>query len=61
MGRHHVLDVLVGVVLGFVYVKLWQPFWIGPDAASHLREAVRVALLGVPHVMKTRSFGQLGM
>lgn len=46
LGRHHVLDVLVGVVLGILYVMLWQPFWIGPSFSAQMRNSLRHSLLG---------------
>lgn len=52
LGRHHVLDVVVGAFLGASYVLLWQPFWIGPAFSASLRDALRSAILGTPQVAK---------
>ena len=34
MYRHHILDVVGGVVIGFLEALLLAIFWIGPDTAK---------------------------
>lgn len=36
LRRHHVLDVLAGIVLGLVNSLLISLIWLGPDAAVYL-------------------------
>jgi presqualene diphosphate phosphatase len=39
LGRHHVLDVLVGIVLGALYIFMVDKLWIPESAAVVLRDA----------------------
>lgn len=55
LGRHHVLDVLLGFALGVSYVYIWDPLWISAEFASSLRDALRSALLGSAHIAKAVS------
>lgn len=55
LGRHHVLDVLIGFVLGMSYVYLWDPLWINVGFASSLRDALRSALFGSAQIAKSAS------
>ncbi len=48
LGRHHVLDVTVGLALGIAYVAIWHKFWISATVADSLRKQIRHALLGSP-------------
>lgn len=42
LGRHHVLDVMVGVVLGVMYVLMWGGgVWLGEGAAAAVRQFLR--------------------
>ncbi|CDF35937.1 unnamed protein product [Chondrus crispus] len=41
LGRHHILDVVAGCMLGLSYVYAWQHFWIGEVMASDLRNDLR--------------------
>lgn len=36
MYRHHILDVLGGVVIGFLEVLLMAIIWIGPESATSI-------------------------
>lgn len=45
MGRHHVLDVVFGLVIGTLYVLAGNKFWIGNDVAGSIRLAVRGLVL----------------
>lgn len=47
LGRHHVLDVIFGYLLGVVYVYAWDPVWIGASFADGLRSDLRSSLFGV--------------
>lgn len=55
LGRHHVLDVLFGFILGVTYVYAWEPFWIDEKFAEFLRDGLRSALFVSAHVAKTVS------
>lgn len=55
LGRHHVLDVLLGFALGVSYVYIWDPLWINAEFASSLRDALRSALFGSAHIAKAAS------
>lgn len=36
MFRHHILDVLGGVLLGLIEALMMAVIWVGPEAASTL-------------------------
>lgn len=44
LGRHHVLDVICGALVGASYVFWWNPLWISDDYA----QALRSGLMGAP-------------
>lgn len=46
LGRHHVLDVGVGLVLGIFYVVVWHHFWISTSTSIALRQSLR-AIIGL--------------
>lgn len=48
LGRHHVLDVTVGLALGVAYVIVWHKFWISADVADTVRRHLRHAIFGSP-------------
>ncbi|CAN8072732.1 unnamed protein product [Agarophyton chilense] len=50
LGRHHVLDVIVGFLLGVLYVFMWAPCWVTPAVAETLRDELRVMLFGLGQV-----------
>lgn len=47
LGRHHIVDVVFGALLGTTYVVVWNPLWIGAAFSFGLRILFRKALLGV--------------
>lgn len=55
LGRHHIVDVVVGAVLGVAYVAFMDVFWMRDDAVEKVRDFIvtRVALavpsLGLAH------------
>jgi len=48
LGRHHIIDVGVGLLLGVLYVAFWHHFWISASASDSLRRHVRHFLFGSP-------------
>lgn len=46
LGRHHVVDVVAGAILGAFYLFIWYTFWIGPQSADQFRQILRHAILG---------------
>lgn len=46
LGRHHLLDVIVGFLLGIFYVFIWSYFWVSPHTAAVFRQSIRGNLLG---------------
>eukprot|EP00177_Eucheuma_denticulatum_P003543 GFKZ01006406.1.p1 GENE.GFKZ01006406.1~~GFKZ01006406.1.p1 ORF type:complete len:237 (+),score=13.27 GFKZ01006406.1:475-1185(+) len=55
LGRHHVLDVMVGFVLGVTYVYAWEPFWIDAQFAESLRDGLRSPMFASAHVARAVS------
>lgn len=37
LGRHHVLDVVAGAIIGASYTVIWNPFWLSASFADRLR------------------------
>lgn len=52
LGRHHVLDVVFGALLGISYVYLWEPFWISPEFAGGLHDIFHGGVSNVGEVSK---------
>lgn len=46
LGRHHVLDVVSGVLFGLSYTFFWVPFWLGSEIAMEFRQLFRHIFLG---------------
>lgn len=46
LGRHHVIDVAVGLLLGILYVVAWHFVWIPAPIADATRKHLRHALFG---------------
>lgn len=46
LGRHHIIDVVVGLLLGVMYVAFWAPFWVPPAVGQSLRDQLRGMLFG---------------
>lgn len=46
LGRHHVVDVVVGLAMGVLYVAVWRYCWIADEAADGLRNSLRHAVFG---------------
>lgn len=41
LGRHHVLDVFAGLLMGILYVLAWQLLWISDSTAHSVRTYLR--------------------
>lgn len=50
LGRHHVLDVIIGAVLGASYIFAWIPFWLSDNLANHFRRLLRHVILGTAKI-----------
>lgn len=46
LGRHHILDVAAGAVLGMLYVVVWTPFWFSTSIADRFRQFLSDYFLG---------------
>lgn len=46
LGRHHVVDVVAGAVIGASYLVFWHMFWVGADSADQFRHMFRHTVLG---------------